>query len=452
MKTVLCHGVFDVLHAGHLAYFEEARKYGDRLVVSVTTDRHVNKGPGRPYFSTDQRAAMLRALQFIDDVCISDEPTAIGSIERIRPDFYVKGPDYKDLDRDITGEILNEKAAVEKHGGKLVFTTGEMHSSSTLINKFFNQWSDEQKATIERVKTLGGITAIETAIASLDELRVVVIGEPILDVYRFVRPEGISSKSPTVSARYLREETYFGGSTAIYRHLEPFCNVKLLKPITHSRVYPSKIRYIDQDKSQRIFEVTEIWENEWDKEDYISCLKEAQADCFVIADFGHGLIEGPVLEAILGLKGYVGLNVQTNSSNFGFNVYTKHNRFDYLCLDTREARLSEHDRYSSPLDLAWKIHRRERAPVSITLGSNGSVLLDSHIEFKSPAFSDVVLDATGAGDAYFAITTALMATGCHQALVPFIGNVFAGLKTKIIGNKSAVSKASLLKACRAILA
>ena len=57
MKTVLCHGVFDVLHAGHLAYFEEAKKYGDRLIVSITTDRHVNKGPGRPYFSTDQESS-----------------------------------------------------------------------------------------------------------------------------------------------------------------------------------------------------------------------------------------------------------------------------------------------------------------------------------------------------------------------------------------------------------
>lgn len=453
MKTVLCHGVFDVLHAGHLAYFQEAKKYGERLVVSITEDRFVRKGPGRPYFNSLQRKGMLGSIKLIDEVWICDDSTALPAIERYAPDFYVKGPDYLDASKDLTGEILNEKAAVEKHGGKLVFTTGEMHSSSTLINKFFNQFSEEQRASIERIKALGGYGAIEKAINALEGFKLAVVGEPIIDVYRFCRPESISSKSPTISARFTREETYFGGTSAIAKHLESFCNVRLLSPLTSSRVYPSKIRYIDEARSQRIFEVTEIWEHEWDKENYVARLEGFEADCFVIADFGHGLIEGPVLEAIGRLKGYVGLNVQTNSSNFGFNVYTKHGRFDYLCLDTREARLAEHDRYSDPLAIAHRIHgKRKRRPTSITLGSNGSILLDQGIEFKSPAFSDVVIDATGAGDAYFAITTVLMATGCRQEFVPFIGNVFAGLKTKILGNKESVSKASLLKAVKALLA
>jgi len=448
--TVLAHGCFDILHAGHLAYFKAAKKFGDRLIVSVTTDRFVNKGPGRPYFSHGQRAEMVKALGIVDDVIISDSPTAVQVIEQVKPDFYVKGPDYKDLTKDVTGEIYNEKEAVEKHGGKLVFTEEETFSSSTIINKFFQPWTDDQKNTIGRIKALGGIQIIEAAFEKVSKARTFVIGEPIIDVYRFVNPEGISSKSPTVSARFIREEHYNGGSIAIANHLEDFCSVSADRS---TGGVPVKIRYISGN--QRIFEVTHIDESffEYGQERISAELIDSSPyDVIVAADFGHGLFEGHLLDALAGAKSFVGLNVQTNSSNFGFNVYTKHKRWDYLCLDTREIRLAHNDRFTSPLVLGSHVWNQHGRPLSITLGPNGSALWTKEGQYSSPAFSDTVVDATGAGDAYFAITTLLMATGCHPELVTFIGNIFAGLKTRIIGNKHSVSKASLLKALKGILA
>lgn len=449
MKTVLCHGVFDVLHAGHLKYFQAAKKFGDKLIVSVTTDEYVNKGPGRPYFTTKLRCEMVKALGVVDEVVISNSPTAVKIIHEIKPDFYVKGPDYKDLNQDVTGEIFNEKQAVETHGGKLVFTEEDTFSSSTLINKFFSHNSDVQKSAINTVNDCGGIEAIRRALEEVSKLKVLVVGEPILDVYRFCTPEGISSKSPTISARFQYQETYQGGALAIYKHLDGFCYT--VCPELDPAIPPTKIRYISTDKAQRIFEVTRIDESLWKLDEVARDLRKANNhDVVVAADFGHGLFEGPVLEAMKELKGFVGLNVQTNSSNFGFNVYTKHSRWDYLCLDTREARLAEHDRFANPLDVANRIWCKEVKPISVTLGPNGSVLFKDR-EYSSPAFADAIVDATGAGDAYFAITTVLLASGCRSELVPFIGNVFAGLKTKIIGNKAAVTKAQLVKACEGIL-
>ncbi len=460
MKKVLCHGVFDVLHTGHLAYFQAAKKFGDYLVVSVTTDRHVNKGPGRPYFSSIQRAEMLRALGLVDKVVISDHPTAVAVIEEIKPDFYVKGPDYKDLTKDVTGEIYNEKTAVEKHGGQLVFTDEPTHSSSTLINRFFHNWTDTQRDAIERVRQAGGIEAIEKAVAEIAKLKVLVVGEPISDVYRFCMPEGISSKSPSISARFQYEEKYAGGADAIFNHLDNFAcqELGIMWPLNREMTginIPEKIRYISSDKQQRIFEVTNIDEKDWNHDFNANMLLQVarKADVVIAADFGHGLFEGPMLEAMSQIKCFMGLNVQTNSSNFGFNVHTKHTHFNYLCIDTREARLASHDRYSSPSDVARDIRKKLKSDVSlgVTFGSNGSALFYGYDVYKCPAFSKVVIDATGAGDAYFAITTVLLASACDPALIPFIGNVFAGLKTKIIGNKSSVSKASLLKACTGIL-
>lgn len=397
---------------------------------------------------------MVRAIGIVNEVLINDSATAVPVIESIKPAFYVKGPDYKDMDKDVTGEIYNEKKAVEAHGGKLVFTDEQQFSSTRLINGFLAERTDAQKDGIEKAKAAGGLVASTAAIESLARLRVLVVGEPILDVYRFVHPEGISSKSPSISARFKYEERYHGGSLAIVNHLKGFCGTVMDQ---HHMKVAEKVRYIAGN--QRIFEVTNIEDDWWSVHnptffcDKVNELAR-KADVVILADFGHGLFEGDVIDAMSHISPgtYVGLNVQANSSNFGFNVYTKHKRFDYLCLDTREARLAEHDRYAPAETLARRIAEKIMpATLGMTFGPQGAVVIDKGEIMSSAAYSDAVVDATGAGDAFFAMSTLLLASGCHGPLVPFIANVFAGLKTQIIGNKASVSKASLLKAIAGLL-
>lgn len=449
-KVVLCHGCFDVVHLGHIKYLEAAKAYGDHLIVTITSDRFVGKGPGRPYFSEQQRKSMLEAIRCVDEVHIIDGPTAVPALTRFQPDFYVKGPDYRDPGKDVTGEIVNERSVVEAYGGELVFTEEETFSSSTLINRFFAPWTDDQKQVILKVKDLGGYDEVFRQINRLSSLNVLVVGEPITDVYRFCEPENISSKSPSISARFLYEESYDGGTTAIANHLKDFATVSLLCPEGFKA--PQKTRYIAQDKQQRIFEITDIEQQPWQgrsQREFIEVLSEEnrRSDCTLLADFGHGLFEGDVLYSTQGLQGFVGLNVQTNSSNHGFNVFKKHKRYDYLSIDMREARLAYHDRHSSPLELQRKLLKDVPYCVAMTLGKNGSY----YNNYFSPAFADQVVDATGAGDAFFALTALLCKIECPPAMIPFIGNVYAGLKTKIIGNKSSVPKAALLKAVESIL-
>ena len=118
-KVVLCHGVFDLLHPGHIQHFQEARSLGDILVVTVTADAHVNKGPGRPAFTQRLRMESLAAMECIDFVALSEWPTAIEVIRRIRPDFYVKGSEYQDSDNDLTGKILEVVDAGREVGGSV---------------------------------------------------------------------------------------------------------------------------------------------------------------------------------------------------------------------------------------------------------------------------------------------------------------------------------------------
>src|SRR5882762_3471869 len=90
-KVVHCHGVFDLLHIGHIKHLEAARKLGDLLVVTLTPDRHVNKGPHRPAFPERLRAEALASLACVDYVAINQWPTAVETIELLKPSLFVKG-------------------------------------------------------------------------------------------------------------------------------------------------------------------------------------------------------------------------------------------------------------------------------------------------------------------------------------------------------------------------
>ena len=133
-KIVLCHGVFDLVHLGHIKHFEEAKSKGDVLVVSVTSDRYVEKGPGRPFFSEKQRIQFLSSLKLVDFLLLSDSKNANHSIKIIKPNIYCKGPDYKDNKKDI-GQIKLKKQL--KKIGKIYYGDITFNSGTNKSSRFF---------------------------------------------------------------------------------------------------------------------------------------------------------------------------------------------------------------------------------------------------------------------------------------------------------------------------
>ncbi|MDI6761369.1 MAG: adenylyltransferase/cytidyltransferase family protein, partial [Candidatus Brocadiaceae bacterium] len=138
-KTVVhCHGVFDLLHPGHIHHLAAAKEQGDVLVVTLTPDIYVGKGPGRPVFNQHLRAETLGAIQHVDYVAINKWPTAVNTIELLRPNLYVKGSEYAAPEEDLTGGIIEEEETIQRIGGRLVFTNEITFSSTELLNKHFN--------------------------------------------------------------------------------------------------------------------------------------------------------------------------------------------------------------------------------------------------------------------------------------------------------------------------
>ncbi len=129
---VQCHGCFDGLHIGHVRHLRAARSLGDTLVVSVTADRYVNKGPGRPVFSHDLRMEFLGELACVDWVTLSQAETAERAIAAIRPHFFVKGGEYEST-RESSSNLQAELAMLRAQGGTVRFTGGDLVLSSRAL-------------------------------------------------------------------------------------------------------------------------------------------------------------------------------------------------------------------------------------------------------------------------------------------------------------------------------
>ncbi len=135
-KIVLCHGCFDLMHPGHIKYFQEAKKMGDVLVVTLTPDIYVDKGPGRPVFDQDLRADSIAALECVDYVAINKWPTAEETLRLLRPDYYVKGQEFESLE-DKTGKIQREYEVIKEIGSEIRFTHEIVFSSTKLLKTHF---------------------------------------------------------------------------------------------------------------------------------------------------------------------------------------------------------------------------------------------------------------------------------------------------------------------------
>lgn len=128
----LCHGCFDLCHYGHLLHLQESRKYCDYLVVSITSDKYVNKESGRPIFNQLERKALIESLKPVNKAIISSSITALDSLEKIRPAIYFKGLDYK---FSSDPRFIEEDKFCKSINCKLVITKAQKYSTTYFIKK-----------------------------------------------------------------------------------------------------------------------------------------------------------------------------------------------------------------------------------------------------------------------------------------------------------------------------
>jgi rfaE bifunctional protein nucleotidyltransferase chain/domain len=483
-RVVLAHGVFDLLHMGHVRHLEAARANGDMLFVTLTCDRHVNKGPGRPVFGELMRAEMVAALECVEGVCVSNWTTAEGVIRFIRPDAFIKGSDYADEDQDITGGIRREREIVESFGGKVVYTDEITYSSSSLINRHLDVYDSEVGDYLARLRETGVAGEILQAIEGIQEKRVLLIGEAIIDEYQYAAPMGKSAKENIIASRYQGQEVFAGGVIAAANHVAGFVdevevitcigandsyedliesslarNVKVHFVRLPGRPTIRKCRYVDPGHMRKLFEVYHFDDMPLagPQEAELCELIETHADRFdlcIVNDFGHGMMTRKSIETVMDEARFLSVNAQSNSANHGYNTIGKYDRADYVCIDAPEARLAVRDRFSDLAELIQGPLRQEIEcdRIVVTHGQNGCYAFDSSNGMSHvPAFTRQVVDTVGAGDAFFAVTSPLVLNKVPMDLVGMIGNAVGAMKVGIVGHRDSVQRVPLMKFLTALL-
>ncbi|MBL6933770.1 MAG: adenylyltransferase/cytidyltransferase family protein [Rhodospirillales bacterium] len=484
-SIVLAHGVFDLLHMGHVRHLKTAKKEGDILVVSITADAFVNKGPGRPIFSHDMRAEMLAALECVDFVAINHMASAEPMIEAVKPDVYVKGSDYENADEDITGKITDEQLSVERHDGRVMFTKDITFSSSSLINHYLDVYDAPLRDYLNELRQQDGLNRCLELIEAVKDMRVVIIGDTIIDEYKYVTPLGKPSKENIIAVQFENGETFAGGVIAAAKHVASFCghvdvitslgkldsqedlirtnledNINLNLLYRNDAPTTRKTRYIDTSYMGKLFEVYDFKDHppSAEGEENLRSIindKIKDADLVIVTDFGHGLITQDVIADLCEKAPFLAVNVQTNAGNHGFNFATRYPRADFVCIDTPEARLAVSDKYADVQKLISELlpEKIDCDRFIITLGLHGSMTYqrESGKIHRIPAITDQVVDTVGAGDAFFAVAAPLVRASGSVELAAFLGNVAGAIKVGIVGHRKAVDKITLTKFINAVL-
>ena len=484
-KTIVqCHGVFDLLHIGHIRHFEQAKKMGDVLVVTVTPDRYVNKGPQRPVFNAEQRAEAIAALDCVDYVAINRWPMAIEAIQLLQPQLYVKGSEYGDAEKDLTGGITLEKAAVESAGGQLVFTSDITFSSSNLINQHLEVFPKEVTDFLAGFTSRYGVEDVLGYLVGAQRLKVLVVGEAIIDEYQYCEAIGKSAKEPMLAVLHHSTERFAGGILAVGNHVANFCNdVGLLtllgtanshedfirenldpnidKLFLYRKNTPTivKRRFIENYFFTKLLEVYEMHNGGAldEAEDELLCTTLSDQlpryDVVIAVDFGHGMLSQKAIDILCNKARFLAVNAQSNAGNLGYHTISKYPRADYVSISENELRLEARDRQGDLRQLVLDLSRRlGYQRIVVTRGKYGCLSYgkDDGL-FEVPGFAGQVVDRIGAGDALVSLTALCVAQGAPMEMVGFIGNVVGAQSVATVGHRQSIERVPMFKHIEALL-
>ena len=482
-SVVLCHGTFDLMHTGHIRYLQRAREEGDILLVTVTGDAYVNKGPGRPVFNEQLRAENLAALACVDFVAINQAVSAVEALHQIRPNIYAKGSEYRSHGDDVTGNIVLEQKTVEKHGGQIFYTDEITFSSSNLLNSHFDIFPQQVKEFLSDFRERRPEKDVQNMIASLADMRVLVVGDAIIDQYHYTSPLGQTGKGSFLAVRYESEEQFAGGAIAVANHVagfaktvtlltglgavnshEGFIREKLLKNV-EPKFYTfadaptvTKRRFVDGDLL-KLFEVYFCHDNPVDValEERICQWLESNIggyDVVIVPDFGNGFITNRMIDIFADKAKFLAVNTQINSGNRGYHVIHRYPRADFASLNEPELRLAAHNR-SDPLEsVSEQVGARVGVKqLAVTRGTRGVMMYDrgSKVFHKIPALSTKVVDRVGAGDAFLSLAGLCAAKGLDAEIAAFVGSVAAAMEVQIVCNREPVSRIGLSKYIASLL-
>jgi len=470
---VHCHGCFDIVHPGHVRYLEFARRQGDLLIVSLTGDSQITKGDQRPYIPEELRAENLAALSAVDLVYIDPHPTAAELLSELRPDVYVKGREYE---RSGDPNFVAEREIVTRYGGRVVFSSGDVvFSSSRLIDALDPDRSLESERLTLICRRQGlDRASTEGLLASLANLRVLVVGDVVLDRYVLCDATELADEAAIMSLSRLEERVYVGGAGIVARHSaglgattyllsscagdeassmarRVFENESVQARLTPCRSsLPEKTRYlVDTTKLLRVEQGASHPLDSTAQREAAGWVESIAAglDAVIFCDFGYGTITGGLLDQMRNVLSGQSPIISADVSGPRARLL-QFKRAALLCPTERSLRSALHDFDRGLSAVAWEaLEQTQARHLLVTLGKKGLVVFDRQSQDADrpewrgrlrseylPSLAERVIDPLGCGDALLATTTLLMAAGASLMQAAYLGSAAAAIAIARLGN------------------
>lgn len=473
-KVIMCHGVFDIVHPGHVRHLLYAKQKGEILIVSITADQHISKGQIRPHVPENLRAINLAAFEMVDFVVIDQEATPIKNMQLIQPDYYAKGYEY--IEKGANPKTDEEISVLESYGGEMIFTPGDIvYSSSHFINMFPPKICEEKLLMLMENE---GITFddLRATLLSLKGTKVHIIGDSIVDSYTHCTMIGGMTKTPTMSLRYESKEDFTGGAGVVAKHLKAagaevvfstilgddalrdqiLTDLNTLGIECHpiiDRLRPTTNKNAIMVGEYRLLKIDTL-DNGSISEKILKELNytiaKTPADAVVFSDFRHGIFNQNTIPTLIQAipEGTFRVADSQVASRWG-NILDFQN-FDLITPNEREARFSLGDQDSVIRHLGADLFKKSKAKtLFLKLGDKGMIVFR---QAPSPALSSFFLDSfaqraidpVGAGDAMLAYATLVMVKTKNEAIAAILGSFASGIECESHGNVP-VSQKDMLK-------
>ncbi|OGO93208.1 MAG: ADP-heptose synthase [Coxiella sp. RIFCSPHIGHO2_12_FULL_44_14] len=464
-KVVMCHGVFDVVHPGHVRHLLYAKSKADILVASITADRHITKGKHRPHVPQNLRAANLAAFEIVDYVVIDKNATPLELISILEPDFFAKGYEY--VSSGMPAKTEEEERLLTSYGGKILFTPGDIvYSSSQLINISPPSIRYEKLATLmESVKIT--FEDLYLVLERMQGLTVHVVGDTIIDGFTQTTMIGGQTKTPTISVLYESQRNYVGGAAIVAQHLraagarvslttllgnDPLKNFVLgqLKDwgievhaiIDENRPTTHKNAIVAQ--GQRLLKIDTLDNSSIDDdllEQFTQMVEKTPCDAIIFSDFRHGIFNRRTIPALVSAIPKHCFKVADSQVASRWGNITEFKEFDLITPNEREARFALADQDSGIRPLASNLYDAAQCKTLILkLGEKGIITcygndheaLDSFIVVDS--FVHHLKDPLGAGDALLAYATLSLALKASPVVASILGAMAAACECEYDAN------------------
>jgi rfaE bifunctional protein kinase chain/domain len=464
-KVIMCHGVFDVVHPGHVRHLLYAKSKAPVLIASITADRHITKGTHRPHVPQDLRAVNLAAFEMIDYVLIDANATPIENLKIIRPDYLAKGYEYSA--NGPPPATTEEAETVRAYGGDILFTPGDIVYSSTQLLKVTAPSLKLEKLQVVMERNGVGFDALRRTLDQLAMHSIHVVGDTIVDSYTHCAMIGGQTKTPTMSVLFERKTDFIGGAAIVAKHCRAagaevtFTTVLgddehrdfVVDDLTRSGVEvnatidgsrPTVNKNAIVAGGYRLLKIDTLDNNSISDtilETMTHSVRDIPAQAVIYSDFRHGIFNRRTIPAFVRSIPEGAYRVADSQVASRWGNITDFKGFDLITPNEREARFALGDQDSGIRPLSSDLYDEAQCRLLILkLGERGVLTctsadhesLDSF--FVMDSFVEDLVDPVGAGDALLAYATLTMLASRNETQATILGTIAAACGCEMDGN------------------